>query len=239
MHFSLIIPLWNEERNVDQLISSIDTSGLINEGLHDVILVNNGSQDRTAVLIDRWAQKFSWIMPVHLKENLNYGGGVWEGFQHAHADVLCYLPGDNQYSMDDLKKIWMEYQKLANEKKSKNLLLKGHRTVRKDGWDTRLVSKIYTFLANLLLQIKVRDVNGLPKIFHKDLLRSFPEEKMKTFVFDIQLIYTARRKHWDIREVPVTFYARREGVSSWSGKRINTYWNTFSQMIRLRHMHYR
>jgi hypothetical protein len=60
---------------------------------------------------------------------------------------------------------------------------------------------------------------------------------MKTFVFDAQLLYAARRNHWAIVEVPVTFHARRVGVSSWSRKRLSVYWTTIKQMLRLKSLY--
>lgn len=229
MPFSLVVPLWNEEKNVVELVKMLERSGLPAKGMSEVVLVNNGSQDQTGPLIEKLASEFSWVKPVHLAENLNYGGGVYEGFQHCRSEVLAYIPGDLQVSGDDLAKVWGTYQR-----QNTKLVCKGHRTVRKDGWNTRLVSKIYTLLANVFLGLRIKDVNGLPKMFHRELLTYLPQEKMKTFVFDAQLLYTARRKKWDIREVPVTFHARRVGVSSWSRKRLSVYWTTIKQMFRLR-----
>lgn len=235
---SLVIPLWNEEKNIDQLVSMLVQSPLRTHGLEEVVLVNNGSADRTGQLIEEYAQKYAWIKPLHLAQNQNYGGGVYQGLTHCQTDFLAYIPGDLQVSADDLDKVWLAFKNFMTTTHQAHALFKGRRTVRHDGLNTRLVSKIYTLLANLLLGVRIKDVNGLPKIFHKDLLKSLPAEKMKNFVFDIQLIYTARRKNWSIQEVPVAFHARRQGVSSWSGKRLKTYFETLKQMLRLKQLEY-
>ena len=236
--FSLVIPLWNEEKNIDQLVNMLSSSGLPDIGLHEAVLVNNGSMDQTAERINHWAKTFPWIKPVHLKENLNYGGGVFEGFQHCLCEILAYIPGDLQVSADDLKKVWQRYIEHIKKSGTSQILVKGQRTIRKDGFNTRFVSKVYTFLSNAILKVHIKDVNGLPKMFHKDLLQSLPKEKMRTFVFDAQLILTTRKKKWPIIEVPVTFHARREGVSSWSSKRVATYLTTIKQMIKLKTLKY-
>jgi hypothetical protein len=93
---------------------------------------------------------------------------------------------------------------------------------------------VYTGIANLILGIRVQDVNGLPKAFHRSLLSHLPEERMKTFVLDAQIIYVARKIGWAVEEVDVTFHARRAGVSSWSGKRIKTYLRSIRQLWRVR-----
>jgi NDP-sugar pyrophosphorylase family protein/quercetin dioxygenase-like cupin family protein len=231
----VVIPLWNEEKNIDKLVEMIARSDLLNMGLKEVILVNNASIDRTGGLIEKWKEKYPWIKTLHLEKNQNYGGGIFEGMKISTAEALSFIPGDLQISASDLAKVWAAY---LSKSKKQSVLFKGMRTVRKDGISTKIVSRVYTFLSNRLLNLGVNDINGLPKVFNRKLLDSLPQEKMKTFVFDAQILYTAKLNGWDIVEVPVTFHARREGVSSWSGKRIKTYIESFKQLKRLKNLTY-
>src|SRR5207253_1789986 len=127
--FSLVIPLWNEGRNVRQLVQAIADSGLPQEGLNELVLVNNGSSDDTGALVDDAAARHAWIVPVHLPGNENYGGGVYEGFRRATCDVLCYIPGDLQVMPDDVQKVWRAFQAAPEADK---MFVKGYRTVRHD-----------------------------------------------------------------------------------------------------------
>jgi undecaprenyl-phosphate 4-deoxy-4-formamido-L-arabinose transferase len=232
MYFSLVVPLWNEEKNIGKLIDAIHKSQLNEMGMNELVLVNNGSSDNTGLIIEKYSKIYKWIVTLHLKDNLNYGGGVYEGLKLASSEILCYIPGDLQVMPKDVVSIYRSY--LAKIKDSQKLLVKGNRVIRHDPFQTRLVSKIYTSLANFILGINVQDVNGLPKMFTSDLLNLLPEERMKTFVFDSQLLFAARNNHWRIFEIPVTFHSRREGVSSWSRKRIATYCQIFFQLLQVR-----
>lgn len=232
MKFSLIIPLWNEGDNVAELIRVIADSGLMQLGMEELILVNNGSSDNTGVLVDEGARQHSWIVPVHLEQNHNYGGGVYEGFKRARSSLFCYIPGDLQVMPDDVIKVFQSF--CASSAPKHKLFVKGNRTVRHDPFQTQLVSRVYTFLANMILDLRIKDVNGLPKMFHRSLMDLVPAERMKTFVFDSQIISLARMHDWVIEEVPVTFHSRREGVSSWSRKRMQIYVLVFRQLLKLR-----
>lgn len=232
MKFSLVIPLWNEERNIVELVKSIVSSGLPDTGMAELILVNNGSTDQTGILVTEMAQKYPWIIPVQLEENLNYGGGVYEGFKYATSDIFCYIPGDLQVMPDDVIKVYQQFCEYAAQQST--LFVKGFRVIRHDPLQTQMVSWIYTFLANRVLNLRVKDVNGLPKMFHRKLLDLLPSERMKTFVFDSQILSVARQNHWAILEIPVTFHGRREGVSSWSKKRLAVYIQVFKQLLRLK-----
>ena len=103
--FSLVVPLWNEGANVRQLVAAIAASGLPGEGMRELVLVNNGSTDETGALVDACAAIHPWVVPVHLAENHNYGGGVYEGCKRATCDVVCYIPGDLQVMPDDVQKV--------------------------------------------------------------------------------------------------------------------------------------
>lgn len=230
IQFSLVIPLWNEEKNLLDLVKMLKESKLLNHGLKEAILVDNGSTDNTKKLLKNISSKRKWIIPVFLKKNLNYGGGIYEGFKYITSEYVAFIPGDLQIHANDLKKIW--YILVRDPQKSKSLY-KGYRIVRYDSFQMKLVSMIYTFLSNLILGLDVKDVNGLPKIFHKSLINKIPQTRMKTFVFDSQLISVARQNKYLINEIPVTFFSRREGLSSWSSKRIRIYILVLYQLIRL------
>lgn len=232
MKFSLIIPLWNEGNNVAELIRVIADSGLLQLGMEELILVNNGSSDNTGVLVDEGASCHPWIVSVHLAQNHNYGGGVYEGFKRARSGLLCYIPGDLQVMPDDVVKVYQAF--CDNPATKSKLFVKGRRTVRHDPLQTQLVSRVYTFLSNIILDLRIKDVNGLPKMFHRDLMDLVPAERMKSFVFDSQILSLARTNDWVIEEVPVTFHSRREGVSSWSRKRMQIYLQVFRQILQLR-----
>jgi len=226
---SVVVPLWNEGRNVPALVADIAPCRLVRDGVLQLVLVNNGSSDDTGALVEAAAAQHAWIRAVHLPQNLNYGGGIYEGARHATHAHLGMLPGDLQYSADDLVRVWDAYCAATQQL----LLAKGWRTTRRDPLSTRIVSAVYSRLANTILGTRVRDINGLPKIFPRVLLDALPAERMVTFVFDAQLLFTATRLGWPIHETEVTFHARRAGVSSWSGRRLRVYARSFVQLVRV------
>lgn len=233
---SVVIPLWNEEKNIDALVNMFAHSGLSQAGMLELILVNNGSKDKTGELVDEAAKRFEWVVPLHLNHNLNYGGGIQHGLGSAKGDFLAFIPGDLQVGADDLKRLWTSLKEEVRTRNTFEILVKGWRKVRKDGFSSQFVSAVYTMIANVILGIWIRDLNALPKIFHRSLLQKLPSELIKTFVFDAQVISTAKCVGWPVLEIPVVFHARREGVSSWSGKRMRVYLESFKLLFKVRYL---
>jgi glycosyltransferase involved in cell wall biosynthesis len=229
---SVVIPLWNEAENIEALIAMLASSRTIREGQGEAVLVDNGSQDATGALLREYAARNQWISPIHLPENLNYGGGLLEGASRSHGRIVCFMPGDLQYLSPDLDSVVERAVTLREA--GRKTLVKGNRIRRLDPGSMQFVSSVYTRIANLVLGLGVEDVNGLPKAFDRALLAYLPSQRMKTFVLDAQLIYVARRAGWDVEEVDVTFHARRAGVSSWSGRRLQTYARSVRQLWQVR-----
>lgn len=232
---SLVIPLYNEQANVETLVERIRTSGLLESGLKELILVENGSQDHTNELVKELAAKHPWIVPVFLNPNQGYGGGVYQGLIKATGSYAGYICGDLQISPEDTLKVWQTLTRFISETGNQEVVGKGVRTLRLDGWSMKITSFVYTRLANRLLNLSIRDLNGLPKIFPASLLQHIPKARLKTFTFDAQLLSLASRRGIPVIEVPVCFYARRKGVSSWSQKRLQIYRQTIMDLLFLRH----
>jgi glycosyltransferase involved in cell wall biosynthesis len=230
--FSVVIPLWNEAENIDELVAMLGSSRIISGGHGEAVLVDNGSKDATGRLLRRHAASNTWITPIYLEENLNYGGGLLEGASRARGQIVCFMPGDLQYLAPDLDRV--VERAVTLQEAGNRVLVKGNRIRRLDSGSMRFVSSVYTQIANLLLGLSVADVNGLPKAFDRALLAHLPSERMKTFVLDAQLIHIARKAGWGVEEVDVTFHARRAGVSSWSGRRVQTYLRSIRQLWRVR-----
>ncbi len=231
---SIVIPLWNEAANLPKLFEMLASTEAIRSGACvEVVLVNNGSTDGSRDLLADLAAIHSWAILVELEQNRNYGGGIYEGCRYVSSDYVCYIPGDLQYLAADIDAVIAAFRRVPDADKFRTVV-KGARIVRKDSDALRLVSGVYTRIANTILDLKVRDVNGLPKLFSISLLDALPNVRMNNFVFDAQLLFVARISGYCIQEVDVQFHARRNGVSSWSGKRVRVYLDSFIKLFTVR-----
>ncbi|MFU8798052.1 MAG: glycosyltransferase, partial [Gammaproteobacteria bacterium] len=72
---SIVIPLFNEEANIDHLIKMLVNTNAFKINYCQLVLVNNGSKDKTGELIDYHHKQYpAQIKCIHIKDNINYGG---------------------------------------------------------------------------------------------------------------------------------------------------------------------
>ena len=95
--FSIIIPCYNEELNIPELLSQIEV--LAENSSFEFILVNNGSNDSTLALLRRTIRPY--LLIIDLPKNVGYGGGIKAGIDLARGEFIGWIHADLQYSLVD------------------------------------------------------------------------------------------------------------------------------------------
>lgn len=207
--FSAVITLYNEESNVEPLTRNlIESFRQAFPGMpFELVLVLNGPQDNTGSLAAKLAQQFPEITLVHLGINRGYGGGMQAGLCVAGSPIIGFLCGDEQIESADVAKVF------AVALEGKYDLVKVARTVRQDGWQRVIITRIYNLLFRALYGGNSWDINGTPKVFKKEALEKLNLTAEDWFL-DAQVMMQSYRLGFSIKEVPVVFKARLRGSSN-------------------------
>lgn len=216
---SLVIPFYNEEANVKKVATGLSRA-LGETGLsYELILVDNGSRDRTQELIRSTLRDDASARLVEVENNRGYGGGVLAGLKEAHGEILGFAAGDGQ---SDPKAVVQVLNKLRSEGLD---LCKADRGIRHDGWLRAAISK----WGNRVFQwsfpgIGTRDINGTPKLFTAALYEKMKPSSTDWFL-DAEIVIKA---HWlgaSVGETGVESPPREEGTS-------NVRWITLLEFLR-------
>lgn len=95
-HLSLVVPLFNEESMIQPLVDRLHGAFEALGSTYEVILVNDGSTDDTALLIDQVAHKNPWFIGVHLSRNFGHQAAVSAGLETASGEYVGIIDGDLQ-----------------------------------------------------------------------------------------------------------------------------------------------
>ena len=210
MRFSIVVPCYNEEKNLSRLVEEFKKN-LINKNYDiEVVLVNNGSTDNSSKIIQELKEKYEFVKVVTVEINQGYGYGILSGLKVASGDFLGWLHADLQFNPKEIEK-GIQYLKAQNYKK--DIFIKGIRTNRPimDNFFTMGMSLYET----IILHTKLFDINAQPTIFSREFFEQW-QNPPYDFSLDLYVYYMAKKMNMDIYRYKVVQNKREEGKSSWN-----------------------
>ena len=165
--FSLIIPVFNEGKNITNLVYEIYDS-LKNHKDFEVILVNDYSNDNTLLEIDELKSNFP-IKIINNKKNYGQSYSIKEGISKSKYDIIITIDGDGQNNPKDIPSLLKVY---FNNNEIK--LVGGIRNKRKDSNIKLISSKIANTIRSNILKDNCQDTGCSLKVFDKRIFLNFP-----------------------------------------------------------------
>jgi glycosyltransferase involved in cell wall biosynthesis len=213
---SLTMPMYNEEKIASQVISQIQDVFDKENIDYELVIVNNGSRDKTKEILESLSSKDPRTKVVNIEVNQGYGWGIINGLNNCTGSIIGYVDGDNQIPPEDLIKV---YKKL---KETDSNFAKGIRYNRGDGIKRIIASFFYNGLFHILFWTSSRDINSKPKFFKKEFYNQLNLESKDWFI-DPEIIIKAKKLKIKPKEILVQFHKRREGKSNVSLKTIKEF----------------
>lgn len=160
---SLVIPLYNEEENVLPLVEQLHAALASWSGSVEIMLVDDGSTDRTLDLLQRAQETDPRVQIVHFRRNLGQTAAIAAGFLLARGSAVVTLDGDLQNDP-------AEIPRLVEMLKDWDVVC-GIRIRREDGWWKRLSSRIGNGFRNWLTGDNIVDTGCTLKAYRRECLR--------------------------------------------------------------------
>lgn len=212
---TVCITAYNEADNLDKLALLVaflrDRHG---ERIRFSI-VDNGSNDQTWHLLTNEFAENNDVHISQIKANCGYGGGMISAALAASTRWVALVPADGQYAPSDVSKVVEVWDALSSYG---DHVVKGARQQRLDPARIRALSVLYSSLCRVLFQLKVDDVNGLPKILPREIFSAHAGLLPTDAVLDAALMQICQSQRLPVVEVGVSYEARERGPSSWSGR---------------------
>jgi len=223
LSLSVFFPCYNEEANVEHTtLAALKTCSRISEDF-EVIIVNDGSKDRTAEIANRLAAEHPHVRAVHNNPNLGYGGALQRGFREATKTWVFYTDGDGQFDFEEIDKLLPLLEEYD--------IVSGYRLDRKDSFVRKFNAFGWTTLVNVALGLWLRDIDGAFKIYPR---RLFDEIEMKSMgaLIDAEVLARAKRLGYRVGQVGVHHYPRTAGEQS--GANLKVIARAFKELFLLR-----
>ena len=166
MELSIVIPVFNEEENIEPLVHEIDRVLAPGQKSYEIVVVDDGSRDGTFAALRRLFKPAAHLKLIRLKRNFGQTAALAAGLDHADGEIIILMDGDGQNDPADIPELLRKIDE-------GNDLVAGWRHNRKDSFfNRRLPSMIANRLISWTTQVKLNDYGCTLKAMRKDLAKS-------------------------------------------------------------------
>jgi len=164
---SVVIPLFNEEESLPELVTWIERVCKENGFVHEVIMIDDGSTDDSWQVIEELSRQYSAVRGIRFQRNYGKSAALNEGFKAATGDVVITMDADLQDSPDEIQELYRMIKTDGYD------LVSGWKKVRYDNAVTKnLPSKLYNAVNRGISGIKLHDMNCGLKSYKRKVVKS-------------------------------------------------------------------
>ena len=199
---SAFFPAYNEQENVAAMVGRLrDVLPAIADE-YEIIIVNDGSTDRTAAIADELAAADAHVRVVHHAVNRGYGGALKSGLAASRLPYVFFTDGDGQFDVGEIRTL-LPFVPAYD-------IVVGYRMERAEGGLRRVNAAAWNWLVRRLFHIPVRDVDCAFKLLDRRVLEIVQPEAEGAMI-STELLARAVRAGFRVREVGVHHLPRTHG----------------------------
>ena len=202
MRISVVVPVYNEEETVAQVLESLSKVPLDLE----VVVVDDASTDRTWEILQelRTREEFASYRFVRHDHNQGKGAGLRTGFGLVSGDLVTVQDADMEYNPQDLPALVRKWQEAGHTK----IAVYGRRDLSPQKLTTRWGNKFLTSITNLLFGCRIHDMETCYKLMPGTLARALPMEGRR-FEIEPEITACIVQAGYTILEVPISYSPRK------------------------------
>jgi glycosyltransferase involved in cell wall biosynthesis len=214
---SIIIPVWNEEKTLEELVNRVLKAKFPEGIIKEIILVNDGSKDASAEIIDNLARKHKEVKGFHNEKNLGKSQTVKRGISLSTGELVVIQDADFEYDPGEINDL-LEFM-IKNDLD----VVYGNRFGKKNDviyWQNYIGNRLLSFTSNVFTYPRIRvwipDMEVCYKLMHGDVAREVGATIVSKSTFGLEPEVTAKLskykkkdgKHLKFGIVPISYKPR-------------------------------
>lgn len=223
MRISVVVPVYNEEETVAQVLESLSKVPLDLE----VVVVDDASTDRTWEILQELRQKEPFNTYRYIRHDFNQGkgAGLRTGFGLVSGDVVTVQDADMEYNPQDLPALVRKWEEAGDAK----VAIYGYRDLSPQKLTTRWGNRFLTTITNILYGCHIHDMETCYKMMPGPLARALPMEGRR-FEIEPEITACIIQAGYKILEVPISYTPRKaKKLSPWKDG-----WPALAMLLRRR-----
>ena len=223
---SVFFPVYNLEAQIkDTLVNALETIPNLAEK-YEIIVVNDGSYDRTGEILSEIAKKNTNIRIITHKNNRGYGGALKSGFYGSKYEWIAFTDADGQFDISELPNL------INLQKRTKADLVVGYYMKRAVKFYRKVNTWLWQLVVRILFGLNVKDIDCGFKLISKKVLSGIdPLESERGAFVSSEFLIKAQKEGFKIVEIGVHHYPRTEGRGT--GADLNVIIRSFIDLFKL------
>ncbi|MCD4783660.1 MAG: glycosyltransferase family 2 protein [Candidatus Eremiobacteraeota bacterium] len=204
LYISVVIPAYNEEKRIGSTLDGIiEYFGGKNKSM-EIIVVDDGSTDETAKIVNEYAEKHSFIHLIKKEKNEGKALAVKDGVLSAKGEFILFSDADLSTPINELKSLMKPIREEKAGVSIASRAILGSKVETHQPFYREFMGKFFNRLVQFLALPGVFDTQCGFKLFTREAAQDiFPRMTVTNFSFDVEILAIARARDYHIAEVPV------------------------------------
>ncbi|MCP3919701.1 MAG: glycosyltransferase family 2 protein [bacterium] len=202
MRLSVVIPIYNEERTLEEIVSRV----LATPYEKEVILVDDGSQDRSREIMAELEAKHEAVRCLYHERNGGKGAALSTGFKDVQGDVVVIQDADLEYDPEDYGTLLRPIQD-GNADVVYGSRFRGGSYVRVHLFWHSIGNRMLTLLSNMFTNLNLTDMETCYKVFKADVAKKL-DIQSRTFAVEPEMTAKIAKMRVRVYEVPISYAGR-------------------------------
>ena len=164
VRLSLVFPIFDEAPNIEPLLAAArDIASRLTPNF-EIILVDDGSQDRSAEIIERICEADPRVQLLQHECNTGYGAALRSGMRFAKGELIFFSDADLQFDLSELDQLVAHADDFD--------IVAGYRARRSDPWPRQLLANTWGAIVRVMFGLQVRDIDCAFKLFRREVIEA-------------------------------------------------------------------
>ncbi len=166
LHISIVVPLYNEEESLPELLEWINRVCSANSFNYEVVMVDDGSKDKSWQIVEELKIKYPQVRGIKFRRNYGKSAALNEAFGATKGDVVITMDADLQDSPDEIPELYKMIKEDGFD------IVSGWKKERHDPLSKTIPTKLYNGVTRIFSGIKLHDMNCGLKAYKSDVVKS-------------------------------------------------------------------
>lgn len=223
---SVFLPAYNEGASITKTVKNVTYNLNKNVSTWELIIVNDGSKDKTGEIVDKIASKDKRIRVIHHYPNRGYGAALKSGLYACQYPWVSFIDSDGQFDFSEIDRF------LETQSKTNADLVIGYYLGRKVPFSRKVNTFVWQVIVRLLFGLSVRDIDCGFKLISKKVLEKIePLQSERGAFISSEFLIKAKKAGFKIVEIGVSHFPREKGEGT--GANLDVIIQSFVDLFRL------